>query len=138
MTLPVSWALQVALFQHLSADADLRNTIGTPARIYDDVPLDPVFPFLTIGETRAEAIAEAPHARRHDLRLSAHSKWGGRKELKALTDILVSRLDRQSFPVDGHRLVQCRFVFADILRRTEREGFLATLRFRCVTEEVSP
>lgn len=42
--------LQIALVAILKADADVKGLLGTPARIYQDVPDLPTFPYVTIGD----------------------------------------------------------------------------------------
>ena len=43
-----SWALQKAIHAQLIADAGLTALLGGP-RIYDDVPRQPAFPYVTYG-----------------------------------------------------------------------------------------
>ncbi|MEM9233785.1 MAG: DUF3168 domain-containing protein, partial [Pseudomonadota bacterium] len=86
MSLPAAWALQVGLRSHLAGSAVLTALLGIPPRIYDRVPEETVFPFLTIGESRIRSLDGRDEAQEHDVRLIAWSRWGGRKELRQLTD----------------------------------------------------
>ena len=45
-----SWALQSAVFAALSADETMQSLLGIPPRIYDAVPLGPVFPYAVLGD----------------------------------------------------------------------------------------
>jgi hypothetical protein len=47
-------ALAAAIRARAMADSSVKAALGDPARLYDDPPPDPVFPYLTIGrvETR--------------------------------------------------------------------------------------
>lgn len=134
MIVPAAWSLQMGLYSYLGALPDLAPLLGTPARIYDDVPHDAVFPFLTLGEGRIHPFAGVPGAREHDIRLRAFSRWGGRYELKQLTDLLDAHLHQGSFALEGHRLVHSRLVFTDIIRPRDDEIFHSLTRFRMVTE----
>jgi len=137
MNLPVSFALQSALYGTLAADSVLQGLLGSPARIFDAVPTEPIFPLLTIGEVRTRSFPELVTARAHDVRLNAYSRWGGRKEAKDIVDQCVSLLSGAGLVVTGHRLVQSRFIFSDIIRRNDPDTFHAVMRFRIVTEELS-
>lgn len=44
--------LQAAMMTALRASADLKTLLGNPIRLYDSVPPNPVFPYITIGESQ--------------------------------------------------------------------------------------
>ena len=53
MSVDPSYPMQVALFAALSGSTDLQAFIGSPARVYDQVPInratsEPTFPYVTI------------------------------------------------------------------------------------------
>lgn len=128
------WPLQVALYTVLSDHAGLRAELGDPPRIYDDPPAAAAFPYLVLGEARAQDYPGVQGGVEHDIRVTAYSRHGGRKEVKRLTDLIVEALHEADFPVDGARLVQCRFVFADAFRRRDNALYEGVARFRVVTE----
>ena len=128
--LPASWAVQLALHAALEAAPDLEGV-----RIHDDVPDEPVFPFVTIGEGRITDYPGLPGAREHEVRVHAYSRWGGRAELKRIEAAVRAALHDARLPLDGHRLSQCRHVFSDVIRRPDQDSFHAAMRFRLVTEE---
>lgn len=128
-----SWPLQKALYAHLSAETDLAEAIGAPPRLYDDPPPGTATPYLVIGEGRQSPLPGHDGAFEHDVRIRIVSRHGGRREVKTLIDLLVAALDGASFGIDGHRLVSCRFVFADVFRR-EADLYAGIARFRAVTE----
>lgn len=134
MTLPAAWALQAGLYSHLSADAGVQSIVGAPPRIHDRIPHDAVFPLLTIGPARIRSVDGSDSAAEHDIRIAALSRWGGRREVRELTDIVHAALHDRFFSVDGSRIVSCRFVFADLLRRPDAETFQSVMRYRIVTE----
>ena len=49
MTADSQWPLQQALHAALTGDAALQAFLGTPARVFDQVPQDSAFPYLVIG-----------------------------------------------------------------------------------------
>lgn len=126
-------ALQRALYQRLLADPGLKAELGDPPRVYDEPPSSAVFPYLVFGEARVGDYAGVDGAAEHDLRFSVHSRHGGRREVKRVLDALYVALHEADFPVDGARLIQLRFVFADIFRRQDGESHQGAARFRAVT-----
>lgn len=137
MSLPVSWALQAGLHGFLASNEDMQSLLGNPPRVYDSVPQDAVFPFMTLGEVRTRPVSGYEAGREHDVRINAHSRWGGRKEVKEIVEKCVSLLHGTPFSLTDYTIVQSRFIFSDIIRRTDPETFHAVMRFRVVTEEIS-
>lgn len=136
MILSAAWALQLGLYAHLEASPVLAQLTGAPPRIYDRVPLDVTFPFLTISEARLREIVGLESAFEHDIRIRIYSRWQGRKEIREIIDAVHEALQDARFPVAGFRVAQSRFVFADILREREGETHVGIVRFRIVTEKI--
>ena len=132
------WPLQAALYATLQAYAPLSAEIGDPPRVYDDPPVGAALPYLVIGEARASAYPGIDGGVEHDIRVNVFSRHDGRKEVKRLLDLVVEALHEAEFSVEGARLVQCRFVFADVLRRRDGALFEGVARFRAVTEPLNP
>ena len=131
-----SWAVQEAIYSRLNDDARVLAILGAPPRIYDDPPEDVVFPFIAIGEARARDFAGVPGAEEHDLRLYAHSRYAGRREVKRIMSAVYDAIHDAAFDVAGFRLVNLRYVFADVLRRREPDAYQGVMRYRAVTEPV--
>ena len=132
-----SWALQAAVHDALSGNAVVKALIGDPPRIYDDPPADGAFPFLTVGEGRLAAWAGAARGIEHTLRLSAWSRYAGRKEIKDIMAAVFDVLHEASLSLDGHRLINLRFAFADIFRKQDGDTFEGVMRYRAVTEPIA-
>lgn len=130
-----SWALQKAVYARLAADAPLAAEIGTPPRIYDAPPADAAFPYIVLGEGHAAPLAGHEAASEHDVRIGIVSRHAGRRDIRRIADRLYDALHDADFPVEGHRLVNCRFVFADAFRRGETHTHTGAVRFRAVIEK---
>jgi hypothetical protein len=133
MTTNASWALQSAVFAALSADATMQSLIDT--RIYDAVPLNPVFPYAVLGdgkETNADTATE--EGSEHQFTVTVWSHGGGHQECKSIADAARFRLNNATLSLDGHALVDLRFVDCDYARQTDGQSYSATLGFRAVTE----
>lgn len=133
MTMGAAWALQSALYTELSQDTELQTLLGSPARIYDAVPDDAVFPLLQLGAVRMEPLSGVDGAIEHIVRLTAFSRYGGRKEGKLIADRCRALLQNASFLLEDHELVQARMVFEDHLKVADPDIYQATMRYRFVT-----
>jgi len=130
-----SWALQQAVFAALSVSDAIQEIAGDPPRVFDAVPRGAAFPYIVVGEgsesnwdTATEAGSE------HALSIRIWSRAGGHKEIKLAAQAVRDCLDGESLALDGHTLVDLRFLSADFARETDGETFRAVLRFRAVTE----
>lgn len=128
-----SLALQKAVYATLLADAGVGAVIGD--RVYDAAPRDTAFPYVTLGDiatsdwsTGSEAGAE------HRVTLHAWSRGRGKAECAAILGAIEAALHDAALTLDGHTLVNLRFLAAEM--RRERDGITwhGTARFRAVTE----
>jgi len=126
--------LQKVLYETLAADAGVKAEVGDPARIYDDPPREAIFPYLTLGETRANAWAGVEGGFEHDIRLHVFSRYAGRREVKRIIGAVYDALHDASLTLAGHALVNIRFVFGDAFRRSDGETYHGVARFRAVTQ----
>lgn len=129
-------ALQSAVVAHLKADAALKALIGDPPRVFDGPSREKIFPFVSYDETRESPLAAAPAHVEHDFRLSVHSRYEGRSEVKEIATAIVSALNDAPLAVTGRRLVSLRAVYSDVFHRQETDAHQGVLRFRAVTEAV--
>jgi len=130
-----SWALQQAVFAALVVSDAIQEVAGDPPRVFDAVPRNAAFPYLVVGEgsesnwdTATEAGSE------HALSIRIWSRAGGHKEIKLAAQAVRDCLDGESLALDGHTLVDLRFLSADFARESDGETYRATVRFRAVTE----
>lgn len=127
-------ALRAAIHTALSADAGLTALLGGP-RVYDEPPLNPTFPYVTLGEARANDFSSGsdPGAE-HQLTLHAWSRQGGHREAHLIAGALLQVLDDAPLSLSGHHLVNMRFSVADVRRQADGRTYHALVRFRAVTE----
>jgi hypothetical protein len=130
-----SFALQQAILAALSADAGVKALLGDPPRLYDDVPRKAAFPYATLGEGTLQPWDTASERGfEHALMFHVWSRYGGRKEAKAVLGALYAVLHDAVLSLSGHRLVTLRFEFADMFRDADGETYHAVARYRAVTE----
>lgn len=123
-------ALQKAVYERLAGDAALAALVA--ARIHDNPPGDTGFPYLTLGENETRAW---PGGREHRLTFHVFSRGGGRAEAKRLMDAVETALHDAALALEGHALVNLRFLDATTRREADGTTWRGTIRFRAVTEE---
>lgn len=130
------WATQEAMVAALAADASVKALIGDPARIHDDVPRNPVYPFLTVGEGgEVDWSVQGSDGLEARVIVTAWSRYAGRKEAKDLMHRVRSVLHDAALNVSGWRLINLRCESADYARGPGG-AYRATARFRVVLEKL--
>jgi hypothetical protein len=128
-----SWALQQAVFATMSTSEAVRDIAGE--RVFDAVPRGAAFPYIVVGdasETNASTATE--EASEHSLEIRVWSRGGGTREIKLVAEAVREALDGAELTLDGHALIDVRFVSADFARESDGETYRAVMRFRAVTE----
>lgn len=138
MTEIAAVALRAAISSALAADAPLTSLLGG-AKIYDTPPRAASFPYVTIGEARVSDYSTGTEpGEEHQIALHGWSRQGGHKEAHAIAGALLQALDDAPLSLSGHQLVNFRFAVADVRREADGRTYHAIVRFRAVTEPVSP
>ena len=133
MSVAASWSLQQAIYGALLADTGLSALVAS--RIYDDVPQDVIFPYVTLGEVTVREWSTASDiGAEHSLVLHAWSRSHGRKEVKEILGAINNSLDRAALTVADFQLINLQFVSADMRREEDGETYHGIIRFRAITE----
>lgn len=128
-------ALAQALRNTLLADAGCRALLGSPPRIYDEQPGEPIYPFATLGDVQTRpADAASAEALDHAITLHAWSRHGGKSEALQVIAALRAALHDRAVAVSGRRLVLLLASFADVFRTGDGRSFHGVLRLRALTE----
>ncbi|ABS62533.1 gene transfer agent (GTA) orfg8 [Parvibaculum lavamentivorans DS-1] len=124
-------ALQKAIYARLMGDEALTALAG--GRIHDNVPGDTALPYIALGDND---MRDWPGGAEHRLALHVFSRGGGRAEAKAIMGAANAALHDAALTLEGHALINLRFL--DATTRRERDGvtWRGTIRFRAVTEEI--
>lgn len=134
MTGDATWPLQQAVYQALIGNGDLMAAISG---VYDHVPADTAFPYVTIGETTViDWSSKSFDGQLHDLTLHVWSRARGRKEVKTIMALLYDTLNGAALAVEGQELVDLRFDFAQTLLDADGLTFHGVQRYRAVTRAV--
>ena len=128
-------ALAAAIRETLMNDAAVKALLGDPARVYDDPPLDPVFPYVTLGRVESRAVdASGAPALEHMLTLHVWSRYGGRAEALDVIGAMRGALHDAALSPAGHTLVFLFASFADVFRSGDGITTHGVLRLRAMTE----
>ena len=126
-----SWPLQKAVFDALSANTDLTAVVSG---IYDHVPADTAFPYVTLGETTvSDWSSKSFDGQEHLLTLHVWSRAKGRKEAKEIMALVYDTLHDAALAVEGQELVNLRFDFAQTLKDPDGLTVHGVQRYRAVT-----
>jgi len=129
-----SAALRAAIHDALSADGALNALLGGP-KIYDEVPREAGFPYVTLGEARVSDFSTGTEpGEEHQVTLHAWSRQGGQREAHLISGALLQALDDAPLTLSEHRLVNLRFAVADVRREADGRTYHALVRFRAMTE----
>lgn len=132
-----SWDLQRGLYQTIAADNAVTTLLGG-VHIYDDVPRDAAFPYLTLGETVVRDWSTgSDEGDEHLVTLHVWSRANGRRQTHRIMAALKLALHDATVSVANHRLVNMRFEFSDARREPDGETYHGVVRFRAVTEALA-
>ena len=129
------WALQAAAFSALTGDAALQALIGNPARIYDAVPQDAVFPYAVLGPAAGKPWdTKTTDGMEATLEVHTWSRYAGMKEAKDIMAAVLDALDNQALSVSGHTLVNLHFESSQT--SLDKDGITrhGVQKFRAVTQ----
>lgn len=116
MANPSLAALQTALFAALSGSAAIQAHVGNPARVFDFVPQDTAYPFITIGDDTIDRY-DSQTRLGIDSRVTFHvfdrsdetTNRRGRLKVKQILDAIFGVLHDQALTVTGNAHVLTLF-----------------------------
>lgn len=106
MTIGATLDLQRSVVTRLKASADLQVLIGSPIRLFEEVPPDPQFQYVTIGaEQRLPDLAECIDGAEIFFDFHVFSRGKGYQQCKAIGSVLIDELHDASLTLAAHRCV---------------------------------
>ena len=130
-----SWALQQAIFATLAASGDILEAVGDPPRIFDAVPRGSAFPYIVIGDDKESDWSTATEpGTAHALTIHIWSRAAGRKETRLAAQAVIGALNGAELDLDGHALIDLRYLESESTRENDGETVHAELRFRALLE----
>jgi hypothetical protein len=128
-----SWALQQAIFATLSSDGEVADAVGD--RIFDSVPRGAAFPYIVIGDDKESDWSTATEpGSAHALTIHVWSRAAGRRETRLAGQAVIDALNGAALMIDGHTLIDLRWLDGESIRESDGETVHAQLRFKAITE----
>ncbi|CAM3829846.1 DUF3168 domain-containing protein [Litorimonas haliclonae] len=127
-----------AVHSALSQNTGVQDALGTPPRLYDSAPEDPVFPYLSYGAMRREDVGgDATPLCLHQMTLHLWSRYAGRAEILGLLaqiETVVTDQDALSAHLSPDTLVSATALYSDILRAPDGRTHHGLLRLSFLTQ----
>lgn len=128
-----SLGLQIAIVQWLKADATVAGRIA--GRVYDTVPDNPVFPYVTLGEGQTiPDVADAYDGAEAYVDLHVWSRGVGWPEAKEIAKALQASLVEAPLSIASERLVGLQLEQSRYLRDPDGLTRHVAMTFRALTE----
>ena len=125
-----------ALHAALAGDIRITDALGDPARLYDDPPEDPIFPYLTYGPIRSEDNSvDSARLTAHLITLHIWSRYTGRAEALALMGTIASVLSDAPMELTAATLVNRHIIYTDIFRASDGLTLHGIVRLRVTTDQ---
>ena len=125
-------AIAKAVHSALSQNTAIQDALGTPPRLYDSAPEDPVFPYLSYGAMRREDVGgDETQLHLHQMTLHLWSRYAGRAEVLALlakVEAVVTDLEGLAEYLPTDSLVSATPLYSDILRAPDGRTHHGLLR----------
>jgi len=128
-------ALAKAVHLALGTDIGVQNLLGANPRLYDHVPEDPVYPYLTYGPQRsADVSGDNLQLTAHNMTLHLWSRYGGRAEIMALTNAVSEVLENGNWQLSEGKLINANVIFTDNFRAPDGRTLHGVIRFNATTQ----
>lgn len=129
------FAVQDAVLEVLAASSAVQEHLGSPARIFDHVPPEATFPFLTLGEAVAVPFDTKDRSgMSQTITLHVWSRYRGRKQVKDVLKAVYDTLHQGTLSVAGQDFVDCRFEAAETMLDDDGLTYHGVARYRVRTQ----
>ncbi len=126
--------LQSAIFSQLTADSSLAGLISG---VYDHVPDDAIYPFITIGESQMRDNSNVQNAGTDQhISMRIFSREAGRKQAATIMERVVTLMHQGTLTVSGQQVLLVRFVSSTITLLDDGRTYQGRLNFRVLLTEV--
>lgn len=127
----IARALQIVL----STDSGVQAVLGNAPRLYDHLPEDPIFPYLTYGPMRTQDISgDEALLQTHILSLHMWSRYGGRNEVINIIEAISKAVNERPFDLGDIHLVRKHILYSDIMRAPDGRTLHGLIRLSFTTD----
>lgn len=112
-----SLELQAAIVGKLKNDAGVQAVVGNPARVYDEVPPNPTFPYISLGDNQVlPDKADCIDGQEVFWQIDGWARDPTFPVTKKISKAVVAALDDQAIVVTGYAVVVCEVNTTNYLR----------------------
>ena len=123
------------LHNHLAADPDMSLIFGSPPRLYDFAPEDPIYPYLSYGTVRSEDRGgDEAKLLAHSVTLHVWSRYSGRAEILDLLSQISVSLETMDAAQGDHQIVSVNTLYTDVFRARDTRTQHGLIRLSIITE----
>jgi len=109
--------------------------LGNAPRLYDHLPEDPIFPYLTYGPMRTQDISgDEALLQTHILSLHMWSRYGGRNEVINIIEAISKAVNERPFDLGDIHLVRKHILYSDIMRAPDGRTLHGLIRLSFTTD----
>lgn len=142
-----AWELQTAMVAVVRGDTGaqaftLKTILGGNPLVLDHVAEDQPLPYVQFSTGSLTDWDVTPtetdegYGKEHRVQFSVWSDYEGRKQPSLAIRRLEELFRDWSPALTGHRLVNIRMLFADVVRDPDGQAYQGVIQFRVVTEEL--
>lgn len=111
-----SLELQAAIVGKLKNDAGIQAVVGNPARVYDEVPMNPTFPYISIGDNQVlPDDADCIDGTEVFWQIDGWARDPTFPMTKKISKAIVAALHNQEITVSGYAVIVCELNRTDYL-----------------------
>jgi hypothetical protein len=127
--------ISAILHDFLKDDFDITAIFGSPPRLYDYPPDDPIYPYLSYGTVRSEdRSGDDVEILSHMVTLHVWSRYSGRAEILDLLTTLSNRLEVIPKAQGDYRIVGLNILYTDVFRARDNRTQHGLIRLSIQTE----
>lgn len=128
--------LAKAVHSALLSNSHMQLILGSPARLYDSAPEDPVFPYLTYGPMRSVDISgDETDLISHQMTLHIWSRYEGRAEVFTSLNYIAQALNVADLNNGiGVKIINANPIYVDVLRAPDGRTMHGLLRMSFSTQ----
>lgn len=137
MSTETLWRAQTAIYTLLTQSSALTTLLAHAAAIYDHVPAGSAFPYIVLGDMRAQANDTQQHSGTEIFcTLESHSRKTGQQEIKKIADAIHAVLHHQSPAIAGHITVLCEITNTQVEHLPDTQSWRCRQTLRLLAEPV--
>ncbi len=107
--------------------------MGLVTGIFDHVPQDTAYPFVTIGEANIRDWSNVEtQGTEQNISLHIYSREAGRKQAATIMERIITLLNSANLSVTGQNLRSLRFISSNIVLQDDGLTYKGTLIFRAL------